>query len=72
MPRHDDAPSPSRMLIDVVVAAMPRLPAFAFKPRDDLAPVGFEDASRPAAWHTQIYAHSWHSSRCLTLKLRFC
>jgi seryl-tRNA synthetase len=24
---------------------------FAFKPRDDLAPVRFDDALRPAAWH---------------------
>ena len=69
MPRHDDAPSPSQVLIDVVVAAMPRLPAFAFKPRDDLAPAGLEEGSRPATCHTQIYAHSWRSSRCLTLNL---
>ena len=69
MPRHDDAPSPGRVLVDVVVAAVPRLPAFAFKPRGDLAPVGFEDGSRPAALstHTQIYAYLRRSSRTLSL-----
>jgi hypothetical protein len=48
VPRHDNAPS-GRVLVDVVVAAVPRLPTFALTPRGDFAPVRFEDRSRPVA-----------------------
>jgi hypothetical protein len=57
VPRHDNAPSPGRVLVDVVVAAVPRLPTLAFKPRGDLAPVRFEERPVAPLRHTQIYAH---------------
>ena len=39
--RHDDAPRPCGMLINIVVAAVAADPAVALEPRDHLVPVGF-------------------------------